>query len=281
MEIKIVLCPIDFSDISGHEIDLALRVCETFGARLVLHHNLSAIAPGFSKAWEWDQEHRRNEQSEAEAHRRMQKLLNGLPASVRAEASISHGPLATVVLTMARELPADLMILGSHGWSTEDHASVTERIVDQSPCSVLTIQEKEPAPALRWPAGREPMNVLAATDLSESGNHAVAFAVGLARKLSLDLHLLHVTAAAKQEAARRALLDLVPFALRDRVRPHVRGGRAEEEIQKAIGEIDPAFVVMGTRTRGFFRRLSPHSTAHEMLHRSPRPVWFVPPATPA
>jgi universal stress protein A len=280
MEVKVVLCPVDFSDLSRREIELAVGVCEAFGARLVLHHNLSAISPGFSKAWEWDQEHRHSEESEAEAHGRMQKLLNDLPAAVHAEAAVSHGPVAIVALALAHELPADLLVLGSHGWSTDDHASVTERILDRSPCPVLTVQGKGEGaalPGLRAGSGGKPARILAATDLSETGNHAIAYAMDLARRFSLEVHVLHATSSALEGAARQALGDLVPTDLFDQVERHVRIGRPEEEIQKSIGEIDPAFVVMGTRARGFFRWLRPHSTALATLHRSSRPVWFVPP----
>ena len=38
---RIVLCPIDFSELSRRELALATEVCATFGARLVLHHNIA------------------------------------------------------------------------------------------------------------------------------------------------------------------------------------------------------------------------------------------------
>jgi hypothetical protein len=52
VQIRTVLCPIDFSTLDPAEIDVALEVCRTFGARLVLHHNLAGAVPGFSRSWE-------------------------------------------------------------------------------------------------------------------------------------------------------------------------------------------------------------------------------------
>jgi hypothetical protein len=33
------------------------------------------------------------------------------------------------------------VVLGSHGWSTQDHASVTERLIDRCSRPVLTFEE--------------------------------------------------------------------------------------------------------------------------------------------
>src|SRR5262244_2873157 len=114
MNIDIVLCSVDFSGIAAREVQLAVQICEQFNAQLILHHNLSAIAPGFAKAWEWDQSHRKDERSAIDAERRMKALLAELPKSIRAEATITHGPVAMVLLALAKQLPADLLVLGTH-----------------------------------------------------------------------------------------------------------------------------------------------------------------------
>ena len=41
--IRIVVCPVDFSPVTAHQVDLAADVCRAFGARLVLHHNVTAV----------------------------------------------------------------------------------------------------------------------------------------------------------------------------------------------------------------------------------------------
>ena len=52
MRVETVLCPIDFSSLSDRELQVAVEICQTFGARLVLHHNLSPGTPSVARAWE-------------------------------------------------------------------------------------------------------------------------------------------------------------------------------------------------------------------------------------
>ena len=281
MEIRTVLCPIDFSQLAERELDLAVEVCRVSGARLVLHYNVAAISPGLSKAWEWDQTHRQGEPSAADADRRVQALLGKLPAGVRGEAVITHGPLATVVIAVAAELPADLLVLGTHGWSTEDHASVTERVIDRTPCPVLTVRDLSGLENFRLTTapGAAMPRVVVPTDFSPSANHAVAYAAALARDFGLQLHLLHVAHGGDEKKALKTLDGLVPPDLRARVECHSRVGRTEEEIEKFVREMAPQLVVMGTHARGFWRHLFTRDVARQILHESTCPVWFVPPAT--
>jgi nucleotide-binding universal stress UspA family protein len=125
-----ILSPIDFSDLSARELAIAADVARAFGARLVLHHNRMAIAPGLARAWDWEATHHTENLGEAEA-------LAAVPAGVPAEGVISAGPAGLVVLSLAQRLPADLIVIGSHGWSTDEHASLTERVIAGAPCPVL------------------------------------------------------------------------------------------------------------------------------------------------
>src|SRR4029453_245720 len=105
MKLDIVLCPIDLSACAERELAIAADLCERFGARLVVHHNLPAAPPGLSKPWEGHQPHRKDEPSHAVAQKRVETLLRRLPKSVHAEALITAGPPATILLGVGGELP--------------------------------------------------------------------------------------------------------------------------------------------------------------------------------
>ena len=299
MRIETVLCPIDFSTLSDFELALAVEVCETFGARLVLHHNLAAAAPGLHKAWEWEKCHhgRPEEITEPEARRHMGDILNRLPTSIKTEARISRGPVGLVLLYLIKEVSADLVILGSHGWSTEEHTSLSERIIESAPCPVLTIQEGRGdtrAFKLHGADGEIVSKVLVPTDFSEGAAPAVAYAFELARRSPLEVHLLHVqsprdiaimpvnhveaavSTADVLDATRRRLGEMVPPDLADRVECHVEMGAPGDGIMTEAKKLDAELIVMGEHARGFFRRYFTHDTSREMLHRARCPVWFVP-----
>jgi nucleotide-binding universal stress UspA family protein len=209
-------------------------------------------------------------------------LLKDLPNGIHGEAVITQGPLATVVLSLAQQLPADLLVLGTHGWSTEDHASLTERIIDQAPCPVLTIHDPGGLRTFRLksePGGKMPRLVVP-TDFSESAAGAVAYAIALARDLPLRLDLLHVARTESAGAALETLDGLVPPDLRERVECHLRIGRADEQIEEFLRQKEPELVVMGTHARSFWHRLAKRDVARQLLHGASCPVCFVPP-TPA
>ncbi len=299
MQIQTVLCPIDFSTLSDFELELAVEVCAAFGARLVLHHNLSAAAPGLHKAWEWEEahQHKPQEVTEPEAREHMREILERIPAGIQAEARISRGPVGLVLLYLIDEIAADLVILGSHGWSSEEHTSLSERIISSAPCPVLTIQEgRGEARTLRLrPAeGEAAAKVLVPTDFSDSAGAAVAYALELARKAPVEVHLLHVQSGVKTPSVPvdhtqagpgvrnpvaetlHRLERLVPADLAERVACHVEVGLPADGILEEARKLDAGLIVMGEHARSFFRRFFTHDTSREMLHRAGCPVWFVP-----
>jgi len=279
LELKKVLCPIDFSNLAARELDLAVQVCEGFGSKLVLHHNVLITGVGFSKAWEWSEEHRAQTVPEGDAFKRLEGVLATLPPSVQAEAKISSGSVAPVLLMLAEQLPADLVVLGSRGWSTDDHSSVTERIVDKCPCPVLTFQEGNAQSFRLRPAGdAATVKVLVPTDLSETAAKAVAYAFELARKFPLHLTLLHVAGSSDGVgAAEQKLKALVPTDLAARVETDVHQGKAVEDIVATVEAMRPAFMVVGEhKPGGLLHRLFSQNRAREILHRANCPIWFVP-----
>lgn len=300
LQLQTVLCPIDFSDLSSKELVLGVEVCRHFGARLVLHHNRSVGSAGFSRSWEPEATQVSESAASDGAQERLQAILASLPSDVTAEASLSVGPLASTLLDLARGLPADLMILGSHGWSTPDHASVTERVVERSPCPLLTLHDGVDASRFVLRPGN--IDVLVPTDLTETGAHAMAYAFDLARRLPMRVHVLHVAArganATILEELLQQLYGLVPPDLiavtpleavdaeaSETTRPpthassvecYVRRGEPTEEILLFGEHLDPTFVVMGEHAHTFFRRHFTRDSAVQVLHSAPWPVWFVP-----
>ena len=84
MRLRTILCPIDFSDLSASETEIAVEVARKFSAGVVLHHNCAAIAPGIARAWDWEATHREAD-SEGHAERRMQAALNAMPGAMAAQ----------------------------------------------------------------------------------------------------------------------------------------------------------------------------------------------------
>ena len=287
MRIRTVLCPVDFSGLDDAEISMAAEICRAFDATLVLHHNLAAAVPGFSRAWEWSAAHEGHRDEIPDAEARLRALMAKIGDGVHVESAITCGPLGQSVLSVAEGLGADLVVLGSHGWSSQDHASVTERMVDQSPCPVLTFREgSRGTRGFRLASGGDGrLRVVVPTDLTHDANCAVGYACALARRFPLDVDLLHILPeGSDDEAAESAQLALdaqVPPDMVDRVTAHVRVGAAAETILDYVDETRPTFVVMGEHARGLVRRLLTRDTTRAVTRELACPVWVVPPTTVA
>jgi universal stress protein A len=281
MRVRTILCPIDFSDLSARETNVAVEVAREFGARLVLHHDCAAIPPGLAREWDWEATRRENH-SEAEAERRMQAALNALPRDVCAEGVVSTGPVTGALLALAGELPADLIVVGSHGWSTDTHASITERVIAEAPCPVLTLNEVAASTGqfrLRAPVGEERPIVVVPTDFSSTASHAVQYAWALARALPIRIHLLHALATpapGAASAARARLTALPPIDVSVPVEVHVTIGDATEAILAHLAAVKPAFAVLGEHARALLRRTFTRDTARRIVHGARCPVWVVP-----
>jgi len=295
--IQTILCPVDLSDFSPREVELAVELARTFGSRLVLHHNLPATGFGLAKSWEWKMTHP-GAQADQPAETRMERLAAQVPEDVPVETMITDGPLAIGVARLAEQLPADLVLLACHGCSSEEHASLTEDLMGRCNSPLLTLHEgKEHAWSLHLDRRSDRLlRFLVPTDFSTAAGEAVRYAFDLARQIPAEVHLLHVVTSstapvapidavgpavpyreAAMADAKERIEDLVPGDLDPRVRRHVKFGRADEVILGLAEELEPDLIVMGERARELLRRFLTRDTARKVLHAAACPVWFVPP----
>lgn len=279
MDIRTVLCPTDFTPLSQQAVDLAVAVCRRFGARLVLEHNLDARPPAFvSVTWMWTEGHGlTDEQKSHEAEKKLRQLLAQLPSDLPREAKLTRGPVDVALLEVARLVPADLIVMGSHGGNRPEHHSLTEKILDGAPCPVLTLTENC---KLEFLEPAETIPALVPADFSAHSRAALRQALSLLDRLPLTLHVVHVERSPLEpgdpEGFRRRLEVLVPEPLRSRVRFHLRSGERTEQILDAARELSAKLILMGAQPKGVLGRFFRDASVPDILHGATCPVWFVP-----
>jgi nucleotide-binding universal stress UspA family protein len=291
IEIRTIHCPVDFSPISLRNVRMGVELCKRIGARLVLHHNLDVRPPGYlSVSWMWSEDHESEEERKAEeVPDKLEELFATIPEGIEYEARVTKGPIEDTVLFVARGLPADLIIMGTHGKTSADHDSLTERIVIQAPCSVLTIGESYEPEAVFDALDKPPvdeMRFLVPVDLTTQAKRVLELAMGVAEGMPHTIDLLHVVSPVQDgaqeerevEAARKRLENQVPEALKDRVRVLTRVGNAAEQILTVAEETRPLCIVMGAHAKGMLKRFLFGTKTMNVLHGAPCPVWFVPEA---
>jgi nucleotide-binding universal stress UspA family protein len=146
LNLKRILVPVDFSPMSKHAVQYAMRFAEQFGCEIVLLHVIepvTAIAGAPLAVDIFPEAEEDTIAAEAElaclatnsAHRR-----NSLTSVVR----IGHAP--NEIAKAAKELDVDLIMIATHGYTSWRHlciSSTAERVVRSAPCSVLVVREKE------------------------------------------------------------------------------------------------------------------------------------------
>lgn len=281
MDLRTVLCPIDFTPVSARAVALAVSLCRRFGARLVLEHNLDPRPPAFlSVTWMWSEDQKSDAAKAQAAEDRLKAALNALPLDVAHEARLTRGPVDLGLAELSRLLPADLLVMGSHGWSSAEHSSLTERLLEAAPCPVLTVGSVESPGSFLWGTDAKPVPVLVPVDLSAHSRATAVHALELLERIPLELHFLHIEQGPPEpgdyDSDRRRLEALVPETRRALVTFHIRSGERVDGILRAASDFGAQLILMGCHGKGALERFFTGATATQILHRASCPVWFEP-----
>ena len=216
-------------------------------------------------------------------------------AGIKLEVAVDVGSPVRHILDRADTLPADLVVMGTHGVSGFEHlvlGSVTEKVLRKAPCPVLTV------PPLARCQSRLPFQrLLCATDFSDASASAVRFALSLACESGACLTLLHVLEWPWHEPPQPRIEDLPPeqgFALamfrrdaetrarkqleslvpppRSRVRLDVVSGTSYEQVLAAADRDKSDLIVLGVGRRSALNLTLLGSTANHVVRAAACPV---------
>ena len=217
----------------------------------------------------------------------------------------------TMILEQAVSIPADLVVMGTHGRSGFERAmmgSVAEKVLRKAPCPVLLVP---PHATEDPPADVRFRNILCPMDFSPAALQAFGFALDLAKQTNGSVTVLHIIewlaehepspyagfniAGYRQHLINDAhqqlqALDSGPLAGRTRAEPlrwlrHpdtegpirnvVALGRPHRQILRRAAESKPDLIVMGAQGRGGIGLTLFGSTTQQVLREAPCPVLTV------
>ncbi len=194
VDIRRILCAIDFSDMSRHALEHAVAIAKWYGSRITALHVLHPPPflpqpPIFFADPAEGAPSRLTERAAAE-----ELLRAWLDAPTRAgigtDMLIDDGTPAAHILARANSLAADLIVMGTHGLSGFERfmlGSVAEKVLRKATCPVLTVP-----PAAATVAKVPYTRVLCPVDFSDSSLAALKFAFSLAEESDAHLTILHV-----------------------------------------------------------------------------------------
>jgi nucleotide-binding universal stress UspA family protein len=149
--IETILLPTDGSKCSAKAMAYALSFAKQYGGRVVALHVID-------QRWEeqtrivfaevgQDLTQKIRNGYEEEARRILQEVTGAAgKVGVSVETRVVTGIPSEDIVRVAQELPADLIIMGTHGRAGMSHlllGSVAEKVVRRAPCPVLTVRKEE------------------------------------------------------------------------------------------------------------------------------------------
>ena len=150
MKLETILVPTDFSRHSLAAVQYAVDLGQAYQADIVLVHAIEPVPRGLGRWREPTQLLERwQEEASARLDRLQRQIIKRYP---RCRSEIHFGTIYEVIAKLVRKLPADLIIVATHGRTGLSHVvmgSVAEKIVRHASCPVLIVRAKFAAPRKR------------------------------------------------------------------------------------------------------------------------------------
>ena len=301
---KRILCPVDLSPTSLHAVDHAAAVARWYKASITA---LRVYDPFVMPVPGWPvPEQDIPEATVARVHAETTDWLKAAAvADLDVRVLVDVGQPASCILDRANTLPADLIVIGTHGTSGFEHlvlGSVTEKVLRKATCAVLTV----PPHATRTSA-LPFKRVLCAVDFSAWSVHAFELARSLAQESRATLTAVSVIewpwpeppaptfaelppeqAIAlsgyrrhREASALRQLTKLAADLARSGVafEPRISHGKAHVEILRTAAEIGADLIVIGVHGRNVLDLNVFGSTTHQVVRQATCPVLTLRSAT--
>ena len=142
---KVIVVPTDFSDHSLRALPYAVSLAEKFHARLKVVFVSEPALQVADVAWVGIDERSMSQEHLQEARRNLERIaLDQVPTDVPVDAEVLTGDAVEAVISYARDVNADLIVMATHGRGGISHVlmgSVAEQIVRKAPCPVLTLKQ--------------------------------------------------------------------------------------------------------------------------------------------
>jgi nucleotide-binding universal stress UspA family protein len=290
-----ILCPTDFSLYSIRAFRHATTLARLFRAELTVLHVIPTFAPYGVESPLYSMPSWTSPGLTREAEGEMARFVQSASeAGVSLKTRIVEGHPANEIQALAAALPADLIVVGTHGQGGFERfvlGSVAEKVIRSAPCAVLAVGKVSPEPGNRGGFRR----IVCALDLTEASAHTMNVALALGAECEATITLLHILEGFSlpwgphfpvalpdlaplhrevREQALAALRKAVPddAALRGAVDFRVESGSPWREIVRIAALTKADLVVVGAHARGRGGNSFLGSTSSQVVRHAGCPV---------
>jgi nucleotide-binding universal stress UspA family protein len=291
MQLKSILCPIDFSDFSVAAYQHALSLAEYYKARIVALHIVELWKYPFADYAAQEADYAKfsralNEGGHAKLQRFMREYSQG---RVEPELMVHQGSAAKCILSIAEKESIEVIVMGTHGRGGFDRlvlGSTTDRVVRKAVCPVLIVSKASHTALCTEPDGRHRLKrILCCTDFSHHSERARGYAISLAAEYGAELTLLHVAERCQDLAKMDAIIaertqeldKLLSETERKnlKVKLVVKSGKPYEEIVRHATDDQASLIIMTARGGDAVDRAVFGSTTYRVIQLGPCSVLAI------
>jgi nucleotide-binding universal stress UspA family protein len=296
IEFTQIICPVDFSESSVRALAYAAALARWYAAQLTVLHVVPTFEPRQLRGDLTEPAQVLTPMPRERVLEEMSRSLNLAALSSDVIPLAESGDPQATIIDQALSKKADLIVMGTHGRRGFKRlllGSVTEAVLREAPCPVLTVPPHASATASEAVTFKR---ILCPVDFSPPSLQGLGFALDLARQADGRVTLLHVVEWLAEEEPRASRHFNVPeyrLYMADHAREQLRNlvaeesqtwveiadvvvfGRAYREILRAA-ETKPAdLIVMGAQGRGGIGLALFGSTTQQVVRGASCPVLTV------
>ena len=293
MQLKSILCPIDFSDFSAAAYQYALSLAEHYKAKVVALHVVELWKYPFADYAAYEADYAKfsgalNEGGEVKLRQFVEKHS---PGGIRPQLVVHQGSPSDWILSFAQTENIELIVMGTHGRRGFDRlvlGSTTDRVMRRAACPVLVISKASHSSIAAGPEGRHGhrlSRILYCTDFSKNSERALSYAISATAEYDAELTLLHVVEHVPHSLKKDELVvscageldKLVAADMRKncKIKMAVRVGKPYEQIVRHVVEEQIDMVAMAARGAEALDRAVFGSTTYRVIQLGPCPVLAV------
>jgi nucleotide-binding universal stress UspA family protein len=271
-----ILCPTDFSECSLNAIEYAARLGEKFNATLVIFHVLNRedylkLSPADTNG-KYQAEFVQSKLKSLQKAVLEESIMNGLNGC---EIAIREGKIVNGSLDFAKDIDADLIVVGTEGMNELRKniiGSRASRMVEQSDRDIIIVPRKV--------FFKRPRKFVFASDYMEEDKLAIQKVVDLASHFDSEIDLVHIS------SSQKAIDKSLHMTMVDEIRPFVRYEKInyvlksyrddlalglENYLQVAKGDM----LVTLSKKKSFFDQIFSKNLSKKMSYFLNKPLWVI------
>jgi len=278
--VKQILAGIDFSDWTPGVLKMAAALARGYNAQLTVIYVESFLPPPYFTHGDLPhiQESLILQRKSAERVLR-ETVQQVLGDAVQDNVRLVDGLPADGILQTAEHLPADIIVMGTHGRSGMDRllmGSVAEKVLRRARVPVCTVRgpDEKAEAAVRLPVRK----ILCPVNFTGLAQTALVQAVDLAQRLNASLIVMASLEAGDQgdlASLEGRLCDWVPQQVSCQFSPLVRSGNAAEQILKMARAENIDLIVLGAQHKPFLEATILGTTTIRVMRHARCPVLTV------